>query len=241
MHDNIYCSIQEPPSNITAGEIKRNEGENGLIQSHILFTLGIIYFIWSISLMLLITAYSGITRSMSWLLMPWLLVLSGHQQPWYWINTMQACLATLRNDLKNLNIVICEKWLKNGNIFLFPKLTSAWKELVIPCHAMIRHAHSYASQATHVPVLDFPMSTTCMSLTLQRGSNILLNNRLQYWDPFHYKDNLSMYGVSFIMIRQASNCCFYDRNFFTGMMVSTYENTPLGALHKIISLFMLAI
>ena len=241
MRDNIYCSIQEPPSNITASEIIRNEGENGLIQSHILFTLGITYFIWSIYLMLLITEYSRITRSMPWLLMPWLLVLSGHQQPWHWINRMQACLASLRNDFKKP--AYCQLWkmIENGNIFLFPKLTSAWKELVIPCHAMIRHAHSYASQATHVPVLDFPMSTTCMSLTLQSGSNIVLNNRLQYWDPFHYKDNLSMYGVSFIMIRQASNSCFYYSNFFTGMMVSTYENTPLGALHKIISLFMLAI
>ena len=97
------------------------------------------------------------------------------------------------------------KW---NYIFLFPKLTSAWKELVIPCHAMICHAHSCPSQATHVPVLDFPMSTTCMSLTLQCGSNFMFKNRLQYWAPFHYKDNLAIYGISFIMIQQASNSCF---------------------------------
>ena len=30
-------------------------------------------------------SYSGSTLSISWLLMPWLLALPGHHQPWYWI------------------------------------------------------------------------------------------------------------------------------------------------------------
>ena len=29
-------------------------------------------------------SYLGLTRSISWLLMPWLLTSPGHQQPWYW-------------------------------------------------------------------------------------------------------------------------------------------------------------
>ena len=30
-------------------------------------------------------SYLGLTRSISWLLMPWLLTWPGHQQPWYWL------------------------------------------------------------------------------------------------------------------------------------------------------------
>ena len=30
-------------------------------------------------------SYLGLTRSLSWLLMPWLLTSPGHQQPWYWL------------------------------------------------------------------------------------------------------------------------------------------------------------
>ena len=30
-------------------------------------------------------SYLGLTGSISWLLMPWLLVSPGHQQPWYWL------------------------------------------------------------------------------------------------------------------------------------------------------------
>ena len=30
-------------------------------------------------------SYLGLTRSISWLLMPWPLTSPGHQQPWYWL------------------------------------------------------------------------------------------------------------------------------------------------------------
>ena len=32
------------------------------------------------------------TRSISWLLMPWLLTSPGHQQPWYWLCRVCSCL-----------------------------------------------------------------------------------------------------------------------------------------------------
>ena len=38
---------------------------------------------------------TGITRSISWLLMPWLLMSPGHQQPWYWLRYVEkvgSCL-----------------------------------------------------------------------------------------------------------------------------------------------------
>ena len=43
-------------------------------------------------------SYLGLTRSISWLLMPWLLTSPGHQQPWYWLYRM--CRSMWRNDIK---------------------------------------------------------------------------------------------------------------------------------------------
>ena len=39
----------------------------------------------SLTPLLLKTEYSGQKNSMTWLMMPWLLVLPYHQQPWYWL------------------------------------------------------------------------------------------------------------------------------------------------------------
>ena len=37
------------------------------------------------------SSYLGLTRSISWLLMPWLLTSPGHQQPWYWLTVLNVC------------------------------------------------------------------------------------------------------------------------------------------------------
>ena len=41
-------------------------------------------------------SYLGLTRSISWLLMPWLLASPGHQQPWYWLSRIVRSLSCLR-------------------------------------------------------------------------------------------------------------------------------------------------
>ena len=41
-------------------------------------------------------SYLGLTRSISWLLMPWLLTSPGHQQPWYWLCRIGRLLSYLR-------------------------------------------------------------------------------------------------------------------------------------------------
>ena len=43
-------------------------------------------------------SYIGLTRSISWLLMPWLLASPGHQQPWYWLCRTGRSLSYLRKD-----------------------------------------------------------------------------------------------------------------------------------------------
>ena len=41
-------------------------------------------------------SYLGLTRSISWLLMPWLLTSPGHQQPWYWLCRLcRLCLTKI--------------------------------------------------------------------------------------------------------------------------------------------------
>ena len=41
-------------------------------------------------------SYLSITRSMSWLLMPWLLASPGHQHPWYWPRRIGRSVITWR-------------------------------------------------------------------------------------------------------------------------------------------------
>ena len=45
-------------------------------------------------------SYLGLTRSISWLLMPWLLTSQGHQQPWYWLCSICRSWSYLRMDFK---------------------------------------------------------------------------------------------------------------------------------------------
>ena len=47
-------------------------------------------------------SYLGLTRSISWLLMSWLLVSPGHQQPWYWLCRMGRSLSFLMKDFNHL-------------------------------------------------------------------------------------------------------------------------------------------
>ena len=47
-------------------------------------------------------SYLGLTRSISWLLMPWLLTSPGHQQPWYWLSRICKSWSHLRKDFKYL-------------------------------------------------------------------------------------------------------------------------------------------
>ena len=47
-------------------------------------------------------SYLGLTRSISWLLMPWLLPSPGHQQPWYWLCRICRSWSYLRKDFKYL-------------------------------------------------------------------------------------------------------------------------------------------
>ena len=57
-------------------------------------------------------SYLGLTRSISWLLIPWLLTSPGHQQPWYWLCRICRSFSYLRNDFKYLCHIDVEEWHK---------------------------------------------------------------------------------------------------------------------------------
>ena len=66
-------------------------------------------------------SYLGLTRSVSWLLMPWLLTSPGHQQPWYWLYKMCRSFSYLRKDFKYLCHINVEEWHK------------IWIYVFVPC------------------------------------------------------------------------------------------------------------
>ena len=63
-----------------------------------------------VTLLLLRPEYSGITRSIPWLLMPWLLLSPGHQQSWYWLCTMWTFLSSLGVNIRNLWHFNVKQW-----------------------------------------------------------------------------------------------------------------------------------
>ena len=57
-------------------------------------------------------SYPGLTRSISWLLMPWLLTSPGHQQPWYWLYRICRSFSYLRKCFKYLCQINVVEWHK---------------------------------------------------------------------------------------------------------------------------------
>ena len=57
-------------------------------------------------------SYLGLTRSISWLLMPWLLTSPGLQQPWYWPNRICRSYSYSRKCFKYLCQINVEEWHK---------------------------------------------------------------------------------------------------------------------------------
>ena len=57
-------------------------------------------------------SYLGLTRSISWLLMSWLLTSPGHQKPWYWLCRIGRFLSYLRKDFNYLRRINVEIWHK---------------------------------------------------------------------------------------------------------------------------------
>ena len=72
----------------------------------ILYQVFMSHIITFLSLKVWVPSYHGLTRSISWLLMPWLLVSPGHQQPWYWLcklcRSLTPCLTQGRISITHV-------------------------------------------------------------------------------------------------------------------------------------------
>ena len=115
-------------------------------------------------------SYLGLTRSISWLLMPWLLVSLGHLQPWYWLCRIGRPLSYLRKDFNYLCHVIFEEWHKM-QIYVdvpFEKfstqrvniITSAMAKVMFSSLSVARVCLSVSLSVSKIPLIcgnnDFP-------------------------------------------------------------------------------------
>ena len=70
--------------------------------------------------------------SILWLLMPWLLMSPGHQQPWYWLHRIGGSWSSMEKDFNYLRHFNVEIWYKRQIYFyMFPKINST-------CHGLIK-------------------------------------------------------------------------------------------------------
>ena len=65
-------------------------------------------------------SYLGLTSSISWLLMPWLLTSPGHQQPWYWLCSICMSWSYMRGDLSTYVVSMWSNDIKCKYMFMFP-------------------------------------------------------------------------------------------------------------------------
>ena len=109
-----------------------------------------IWFYYVLTLQVLKTEYSGMTRSISWLPMPWLLASPGHQQPWYmyWLCRINCSLSFRKRITTYSCHHIVEKLYKMKtcfqNRFSSVRINSLW-----PGDAIWRHR----SRSTLVQVM----------------------------------------------------------------------------------------
>ena len=76
-------------------------------------------------------SYLGLTGSISWLLMPWLLMSPEHQQPWYWLYRIYGSFSYLRNNLRTCVISMWRNDTKCKCMFMFPLKNLARKGLIV--------------------------------------------------------------------------------------------------------------
>ena len=90
---------------------------------------------WDLSLNVPWQSYLGITRLISWLLMPWLLSSPGHQQPWYWLCRICTSCLTWKKISNTSVISMRGNDIKFIYMLLFPLNNLARKWLT--CHSHV--------------------------------------------------------------------------------------------------------
>ena len=97
--------------------------------------------------------YSRITRSVSWLLMAWLLVLPGHQQPGYWLCRINESLSSMSKCLWYLSVM--KSW--KIQIHYYVPVSGIFHSQMasdVVCVSMLWYHHEYNVHLVEVISLD---------------------------------------------------------------------------------------
>ena len=96
----------------------------------------LIHYVYNATLLLSLNmwgpSYLILTRSVSWLLMPWLLVSPGHQQSWYWLCKIGKSWSYTKKDFNYLWPVSVEEWHKMLiHVYVSSEKFSTYKKLIV--------------------------------------------------------------------------------------------------------------
>ena len=114
----IYAWISGRVNNGEAGDLRCHNVHYDVIAMICVLTTWISFHFFSLFSFCLLTlnmqrpSYFGLTRSISWFLMPCLLASPGHQQPWYWLRRIGRSLSYLRKDFNYLCHINVVEWHK---------------------------------------------------------------------------------------------------------------------------------
>ena len=92
------------------------------LELHLSCTNPWIWTLYSVSLLHMMTLmtwhqdYCWQTGSVLWLLMPWLLVSSGHQQQWYRLDEISMALSPIKKDFRYRCCCILEEWYQTNRL-----------------------------------------------------------------------------------------------------------------------------
>ena len=111
-------------------------------------------------------SYLGITRSISWLLMPWLLTSPGHQQPWYWLCRIGMSWLIWGRISNNCVVSIWRNDTKWKYMFMFPLKKLARKGLI----------HHWLTLASEMKPLSNVWVISPYSLLFVYGISVTVND-----------------------------------------------------------------
>ena len=83
-------------------------------------------------------SYLRLIRSISWLVMPWLLTSAGHQQPCYWLCRICGSWSYMRRDFKYLCHINGSSDIKCKYMLIFPMRKSAGEEIIMINYYILR-------------------------------------------------------------------------------------------------------
>ena len=151
--------------------------------------------------------YSGLTKLISWLLLPWLLASSGHQHPWYWLCRTVKLLSYMRKDVNYLCHVSQDEWYE---LYMFLINSSARKRFKI----LLKYKQSKTSFTTKYHV----WYVVCIFSPVQ-NTPTFLSSTSRYWQS-HYthpvdgchqqcEQNTTLLQTFMIHLYRMLFCCCY--------------------------------